>query len=111
MRTLWLIIIVMFCAKYSLLACLAVLSVVSGPCMGMRTTCTVASSNNLTASDVPAINAALNTCGSGGTVVLLEGVTYAISEVLDINACRGCTIEIEGECPSSRKKRFRVAYD
>ncbi|EIN13701.1 pectin lyase-like protein [Punctularia strigosozonata HHB-11173 SS5] len=77
----------------SLLTCLAI---VSAAHLDKRATCTVASHNNAADSDVPAISAALSSCGNGGTIVLSKGVTYALNEVLDLSACQGCTLEIEG---------------
>ncbi|EKG14090.1 Glycoside hydrolase family 28 [Macrophomina phaseolina MS6] len=61
-----------------------------------RAICTPAAGGTPTTDDVPAISSALSTCGGGGTIVLPADVTYHANSVLDLSACAGCDIQIEG---------------
>jgi galacturan 1,4-alpha-galacturonidase len=69
---------------------------VSSVSVEKRSTCTVTSNGNTADSDVPALNDAISSCGSGGTIVLSEGKTYALNAVWDIGDCQDCEIQIEG---------------
>ncbi|KAF9265082.1 glycoside hydrolase family 28 protein [Marasmius fiardii PR-910] len=61
-----------------------------------RATCTVASAGNAGIDDVPAIEAAIKSCGNGGIIVISAGNTYQIRSTLDFTGCNGCEMQIEG---------------
>lgn len=79
-----------------LLSLILALPLVTAATLDKRATCTVTSNKDASKSDVPAITAALNSCGAGGVIVLSKGTIYAINEVLDISACKSCEIQLEG---------------
>jgi galacturan 1,4-alpha-galacturonidase len=87
------------CKLSALLAILPLL--VRGAHNGKRATCVVASNGDTSVSDVPALNAAISSCGAGGVIVLSAGKTYALNAVWDISLCKSCEIQIEGACPVS----------
>ncbi|ESZ97435.1 hypothetical protein SBOR_2124 [Sclerotinia borealis F-4128] len=64
--------------------------------LAKRATCTPASAVNSGTDDVPAITAAIKSCGSGGVIQIPARVQYAINSVLDFTGCAGCTFNIEG---------------
>lgn len=64
--------------------------------LAKRATCTPASAGNSGTDDVPAIVAAITSCGNGGVIQIPAGVQYAINSVLDFTGCVGCTLNIEG---------------
>ena len=61
-----------------------------------RATCTPASGGDASIDDVPAIKAAISSCGTGGTIVIPAGYTYTIRSVLDFTGCTSCDFQIEG---------------
>ncbi|QRV79250.1 polygalacturonase [Ceratobasidium sp. AG-Ba] len=60
------------------------------------TICAVPSAGNLSVSDVPAIKAAFASCGNGGIIQFPAGKTYAINELLKIQGCNGCEVQLDG---------------
>ncbi|KAI9650435.1 hypothetical protein NHQ30_000450 [Ciborinia camelliae] len=68
----------------------------NGVSLAKRATCTPASAGNSSTDDVPAITAAITSCGSGGVIQIPAGIEYAINSVLDFTGCVGCTFNIEG---------------
>lgn len=66
-----------------------------------RATCTPASAGSSSTDDVPAIAAAIASCGNGGTIVIPAGVTYAIRSTLNFTGCTGCIFNIEGTLKAS----------
>ncbi|KAM3064910.1 hypothetical protein ACMFMF_011526 [Clarireedia jacksonii] len=61
------------------------------PVLAKRATCTPASAGSASTDDVPAITAAIKSCGNAGTIVIPAGV-----HTLDFTGCAGCTFNIEG---------------
>ncbi|KAJ7593818.1 glycoside hydrolase family 28 protein [Mycena floridula] len=61
-----------------------------------RATCTVASAGDAGTDDVPAIQAAIKSCGNGGIIVLSAGKTYALRSTLSFAGCVACEMQIEG---------------
>ena len=61
-----------------------------------RATCTPASGGDASIDDVPAIKAAISSCGTGGTIVIPAGYTYMIRSVLDFTGCTSCDFQIKG---------------
>jgi galacturan 1,4-alpha-galacturonidase len=59
-------------------------------------TCVVSSAGNSSVSDVPAIKAAFASCGNGGIIQFPAGKTYAINELLKIQGCNGCEVQLDG---------------
>ncbi|KAG8772187.1 hypothetical protein FRC12_003212 [Ceratobasidium sp. 428] len=59
-------------------------------------TCVVSSAGNTNVSDVPAIKAAFASCGNGGVIQFPAGKTYAINELLKIQGCNGCEVQLDG---------------
>jgi galacturan 1,4-alpha-galacturonidase len=80
----------------SLLAILPLFVLSASVFVEKRSTCIVASNGNMADSDIPALNDAISSCGSGGTIVLSEGKTYALNSVWNIGSCKSCEIQIEG---------------
>ena len=52
-----------------------------------RATCTPVSAKNAGVDDVPAIAAAIKSCGNGGIIVIPASTTYAIRSVLSFAGC------------------------
>ncbi|THU81731.1 glycoside hydrolase family 28 protein [Dendrothele bispora CBS 962.96] len=75
---------------------LQVASPVSSFALRKRATCTVTSARNAGVDDVPAIAAAIQSCGNGGIIVLSAGTTYALRSTLDFKGCVNCEMQIEG---------------
>lgn len=61
-----------------------------------RVICTPTSAANAGIDDVPAIQAAIVSCGNGGTIVIPAGLTYVIRSILSFAGCIGCDFQIEG---------------
>ncbi|CAE6513872.1 unnamed protein product [Rhizoctonia solani] len=70
------------------------LSALSG--LSQAATCVVTSAGNANVSDVPAIKAAFASCGNGGIIQFPAGKTYAINELLKIQGCNGCEVQLDG---------------
>ncbi|KAG8733231.1 hypothetical protein FRC11_007728, partial [Ceratobasidium sp. 423] len=70
------------------------LSALSG--LSQAATCIVSSAGNSSVSDVPAIKAAFASCGNGGIIQFPAGKTYAINELLRIQGCNGCEVQLDG---------------
>ncbi|GME38503.1 Endo-xylogalacturonan hydrolase [Neofusicoccum parvum] len=67
----------------------------SAAALAPRAVCTPTAGGSSSTDDVPAITSAVASC-AGGTIVLPAGVTYYANSVLDLSACAGCDIQIEG---------------
>lgn len=61
-----------------------------------RAVCTPASAGDSSVDDVPAITAAIASCGNGGTIVIPAGLTYMVNSVLSFAGCINCDFQIEG---------------
>jgi len=61
-----------------------------------RAVCTPASAGDAGTDDAPAIEAAIASCGNGGTIVIPAGKTYAIRTALSFAGCINCDFQIEG---------------
>ena len=61
-----------------------------------RAACTPTSAGVASRDDVPAIEAAIQSCGNGGTIVIPAGKTYMIRSPLDFAGCTNCDFQIEG---------------
>lgn len=46
--------------------------------------------------DSPAINAAIKSCGNGGTIILPQNNNYSLFSQLDFQDCRHCDFQLEG---------------
>ncbi|KAF7291860.1 Extracellular exo-polygalacturonase [Mycena indigotica] len=77
--------------------------------------CTPSSAQNSGVDDVPAIDAAIKTCGNGGIIVIPIGVTYSIRSVLSFTGCVNCDFQIEGTMKLSDNTTFwngkKTVYD
>ncbi|KAF2152791.1 glycoside hydrolase family 28 protein [Myriangium duriaei CBS 260.36] len=60
------------------------------------TGCVPEAAGDLSIDDVPTIEAAIKSCGSGGTISIPAGTTYSIRSPLHFDGCNGCAFEIEG---------------
>ncbi|KFZ06538.1 hypothetical protein V501_07326 [Pseudogymnoascus sp. VKM F-4519 (FW-2642)] len=69
--------------------------------LAKRATCTPVSAGNSGIDDSPAIRDAISSCGAGGTIVIPQGVTYAIRSSVDFKGCTGCIFNIEGTLKAS----------
>ncbi|KAL0059798.1 hypothetical protein AAF712_013439 [Marasmius tenuissimus] len=61
-----------------------------------RATCTVDSAGSDSIDDVPAIEAAMKSCGNGGIILLPAGKTFLIQSTWDFTGCTNCEVQIEG---------------
>ncbi|APA06822.1 hypothetical protein sscle_02g015920 [Sclerotinia sclerotiorum 1980 UF-70] len=84
----------------------AVRNEANGVSLAKRATCTPASAGNAGIDDVPAITAAIKSCGKGGVIQIPAGVQYSINSVLDFTGCAGCTFNIEGTLKASENLDF-----
>lgn len=66
-----------------------------------RATCVVTGAQDEGIDDVPAITAALASCGNGGIIQIPAGITFAIRSVLDFSACKNCDFQVEGTMKAS----------
>ncbi|KAG6813861.1 hypothetical protein H0H92_006268 [Tricholoma furcatifolium] len=71
-----------------------------------RSTCTVTSAQDASVDDVPAIEAAIQSCGDGGVIVIPAGYTYQIRSTLDFTGCSNCEVQIEGTLKLSDNTTF-----
>ncbi|KAG6890076.1 hypothetical protein C0995_012025 [Termitomyces sp. Mi166 len=71
-----------------------------------RATCTVTSAQSVSVDDVPAIEAAIKSCGNGGVIVIPAGYTYQIRTTLDFTGCVNCEVQIEGTLKLSSDTAF-----
>ncbi|KAJ4287628.1 hypothetical protein N0V90_012331 [Kalmusia sp. IMI 367209] len=71
-----------------------------------RATCTPASAGSASTDDVPAIEAAFKSCGSGGIIVIPAGKTYMVRSTLDLTGCSNCDFQIEGTLKASDDTTF-----
>ncbi|KAJ7470778.1 glycoside hydrolase family 28 protein [Mycena latifolia] len=71
-----------------------------------RATCTPASAADAGTDDVPAIEAAIKSCGNGGIIVLPAGKQYAIRSTLDFTGCVNCDVQLEGTLKMSEDLTF-----
>ncbi|KAJ6508351.1 extracellular exo-polygalacturonase [Mycena sanguinolenta] len=61
-----------------------------------RAACTPVSAGDAGTDDVPAIQAAFQSCGNGGIIVIPAGKEYAIRSPLSFAGCVNCDFQIEG---------------
>ncbi|KAJ7191918.1 extracellular exo-polygalacturonase [Mycena pura] len=71
-----------------------------------RATCTPASAHDAGTDDVPAIEAAIKSCGNGGIIVIPAGLTYAIRSPLSFAGCLNCDFQVEGTLKMSEDIPF-----
>jgi len=64
--------------------------------LAKRATCTPKSGGSASVDDVPAIVAAIKSCGNGGIIVIPAGLTYQIRSPLELTGCKDCELQIEG---------------
>ncbi|KAK1222935.1 hypothetical protein PQX77_014212 [Marasmius sp. AFHP31] len=61
-----------------------------------RATCTVNSAGSDSVDDVPAIEAAMKSCGNGGIILLPAEQIFTIRSTWDFTGCTNCEVQIEG---------------
>ncbi|KAF4626190.1 hypothetical protein G7Y89_g11973 [Cudoniella acicularis] len=61
-----------------------------------RAICTPTSAGNTATDDVASIQAAITSCGNGGTIVIPAGKTYSVRSALSFAGCSSCDFQIEG---------------
>lgn len=66
-----------------------------------RATCTPATLGDTQLDDTPAIAAAIQSCGNGGTIVIPAGTTYSLRSALSFTGCVGCDFQLEGTLKAS----------
>lgn len=57
--------------------------------------------------DVPAITAALEECGKGGTIHLPSPNIYQIATPIDLSLCHNCTVQVDGTLNISLNKTWK----
>ena len=71
-----------------------------------RATCTPITAGNASTDDVPAIEAAFQSCGAGGIIVIPAGKTYMLRSTLDFTGCSNCDFQLEGTLKASDDTSF-----
>ena len=61
-----------------------------------RAVCTPAAGGSESTDDTPAIEAAIKSCGNGGTIVIPTGSTYYLNTALSFAGCSSCDVQSEG---------------
>ena len=61
-----------------------------------RAICTPTASGSSSLDDTPAIAAAIESCGSGGTILIPRGTTYYLNTALSFAGCSNCDFQLEG---------------
>ncbi|ETS74085.1 Alpha-L-rhamnosidase rgxB [Pestalotiopsis fici W106-1] len=61
-----------------------------------RKVCEVAASGTNATDDAPAILAAFDECGQGGTVLFTENTTYYVNSVMEVSGLQDCHVDIRG---------------
>jgi galacturan 1,4-alpha-galacturonidase len=74
--------------------------------LAKRATCTPASAGSASTDDVPAIAAAIKSCGNGGIIVIPAGKTYQIRSTLSFAGCTNCDFQVEGTLKMSDDTTF-----
>lgn len=69
--------------------------------LGKRATCTPATAGSASTDDVPAIQAAIASCGNGGVIKIPAGKTYMLRSTLSFAGCTNCDFQIEGTLKAS----------
>jgi hypothetical protein len=77
-------------------SCLLLGLLTSAASIEKRATCTVTGANNANTDDVPAINSAFASCGSGGIIKFNAGTTYNILSSITVSNCKTCEVQVEG---------------
>jgi galacturan 1,4-alpha-galacturonidase len=81
---------------FTLAYCLPSVTQSRNSILSPRAACTPTAGGSSSIDDVPAIVAAIQSCGNGGTIVLPAGSTYYANSILDFAGCTGCQFQIEG---------------
>ena len=63
--------------------------------------CTPVAAGSASKDDAPAIYAAIQKCGNGGTVVIPAGKTYYLNTVLNFDGCKSCVFQLDGTLKAS----------
>ncbi|KAH6681426.1 glycoside hydrolase family 28 protein [Halenospora varia] len=91
----------LFLLSFGVLAAPAENAIPDRVTLAKRAICTPASLGDTQQDDTPAIAAAINSCGNGGTIVIPAGKTYSIRTMLDFTGCVNCDFQLEGTLKSS----------
>ncbi|KAJ7644604.1 extracellular exo-polygalacturonase [Roridomyces roridus] len=78
----------------------------TGVSVAKRAACTPVSAHDAGTDDVPAIQAAIKSCGNGGIIVIPAGLTYAIRSTLSFAGCANCDFQVEGILKMSEDLTF-----
>ncbi|KAF1999965.1 glycoside hydrolase family 28 protein [Amniculicola lignicola CBS 123094] len=90
----------------SILISVLINAVLSADSLSRRATCVPTSAGNAGTDDVPAITAAIKSCGGGGIIQIPSGKTYMIRSVLDFAGCVNCDFQVEGTIKVSDDTTF-----
>jgi galacturan 1,4-alpha-galacturonidase len=63
--------------------------------------CTPITGNSVSKDDTPAIYAAIQKCGNGGTIVIPAGKIYYLNTVLNFDGCKSCVFQLDGTLKAS----------
>ncbi|RDW66664.1 glycoside hydrolase family 28 protein [Coleophoma crateriformis] len=74
--------------------------------LAKRASCTPTAGGASSVDDVPAIESAIASCGSGGTIVIPAGKNYYLNSMLDFSECKSCTFNIEGTLTASNNLTY-----
>jgi len=64
--------------------------------LAARAICTPTSGGSAATDDTPAIEAAIQSCGAGGTIIIPAGKTYYLNSQLTFAGCANCDFQLEG---------------
>lgn len=71
-----------------------------------RATCIPTSAGDASVDDVPAIAAAIKSCGNNGIITIPAGKEYMIRSTLSFSECMNCNFQIEGTLKASDTHPF-----
>lgn len=83
--------------------CLLMVGALSSSALG--DTCVVEASATNSTDDAPAILAAFDKCGQGGTITFAADTTYYVNSVMSVSGLQDAVIDIQGELLVSTKTR------
>lgn len=86
--------------------CLLIAGALTSSALGA--TCVVEASGTNSTDDTPAILAAFDECGQGGTITFSADTTYYVNSVMNVSGLQDAVIDIQGELLVSDKDLPRL---
>lgn len=89
--------------------CLLIVGALSS--LALADTCVVDASGTNSTDDAPAILAAFDECGHGGTITFSADTTYYVNSVMNVSGLQDAVIDIQGELLVSAETRRDLERD